>query len=946
MMKALLIPVLLLACLSACKNEPEPVVSPCDTSLRITLAGLLSGLTSDSLRPDSAIRELTRLYPELETCSGREKDSLLASVSDELGKKLLYERPVDSEWHSQQALKIRKRLFGGSQHRDILRMYYNIGSAHILRKNYHQAISYFDSAGVRPIADLPQLFVLSQLKLGQAYLEIGELNNALFHFQVASDSIQVYPQNIRKRMELVRSFASCYRRLREYEKGIKKVDEELGPEALLTPSIALADLCLVLGNIWQDSLLSADGEEARRQSVFYTQKALSSYEELSEGPTKEARIALAAGNLGELYRRMGQFEEAVRVLTEAISFLKTQDSQSGLFVPLYINRGETHFSQERYEAALSDYDSAISFFASYPYRAEEPLPAVHSYRGNHERSMVLLADIALTNLALFEEKGQDATLLKKAVAAYDTLYQLINLVRGDFISDDAKLELAAGSREILGKAFQGCLKLYRKTNDPRYKEQAFRISEQSKAFVLLEAARLKNVSSMLPEAVRQKEQALLLARAKIEGQLLQAWNDPAEKKRLEKALARNFEQIRIFQQQLKAQHPQYHALKYQGAALSSGFIREKLLGKNQSLVEYFYQDSSLYIFLLNQDSIELQTVTIPPKQMGRQITRFREILERGRPGEVEQEAEFCQLAYSLYQYLLAPVENRLSERLIIIPAGPLNNLPFEALLKKIDSGGIPQQIAKNNFVLFNHAISYCFSANLLSLMQSGPKRPSRRKGVAIFASAFSHGLSQGADRSELPPALLRALPFLTPLGINQNEEVNQIRQNIRKVTLYENEAASKKAFLKACQEFSIIHIPTHGILNEQDPGYSFISFSQLGEEIDLSELLFVKDLYAQHWEGLDLIFLSACQTASGRFMEGEGNISLARGMAYTGVNSLATTLWNVPTAAKSKIAPAFYLHFLQEGQPKDVALAEAKRSVARQYHPKDWAGLILIGSSK
>ena len=117
-------------------------------------------------------------------------------------------------------------------------------------------------------------------------------------------------------------------------------------------------------------------------------------------------------------------------------------------------------------------------------------------------------------------------------------------------------------------------------------------------------------------------------------------------------------------------------------------------------------------------------------------------------------------------------------------------------------------------------------------------------------------------------------------------------------------------------------------------------------QINLSELLFVKDLYAQHWQGLDLIFLSACQTASGRFMEGEGNISLARGMAYAGVRSLATTLWNVPTAAKSKIAPAFYTHFLQESQPKDVALAEAKRSVARQYHPKDWAGIILIGATE
>ncbi|MCB0557341.1 MAG: CHAT domain-containing protein [Lewinellaceae bacterium] len=945
MSKTLLFSALLLISFSACKQEPAP--PPCPTSLETGLSVLLAGLAEGAIRPDSAILLLSLARPELETCKGFKKDSLLASLLDELGKKLLHGKPVDSELYSRQALMIRKQLFGDSLHKDVLRMYYNIGSAHLLRKNYHQAISYFDSASVRPIAELPQLFVYGKLKIGQAYLEIGELNNALFYFQLASDSMKAYPRSEGKRLELITAFASCYRLLREYDKGVKKASEELSPEVLLAKGDALADLCLVLGNIWQDSLLDSNQEQARQQAVFYTQQALSFYQERPEGPDMEERVSIAGGNLGELYRRVGHFQAAVDVLTSGLNFLKGRDAQSGLFAQLYTNRGEAYADLKRYEAALVDYDSALArLIPAIRNKEQGALPSIQAYSGNRKDLMALLADIALTNLALFEEKEEDTALLKKAVAAYDTLYQLINLVRGDFISDDAKLELAAGSREILGKAFQGCLKLYQKTNDPRYKEQAFRISEQSKAFVLLEAARLKNVSSMLPESDRQREEELLLARAEIEGQLLQAWKDPAEKKRLEKSLARNFEQIRLYQQQLKEAHPRYHALKYQGAGLSSVAIREGLLDKGQSLIEYFYQDSFLYIFLLSRESIELQTVAIPPQQMARQINRFREILERGRPGEVEQEAEFCQLAYSLYQYLLAPVENRLSERLIIIPAGPLNNLPFEALLKKIDSGGIPQQIAKNNFVLFNHAISYCFSANLLSLMQSGPKRPSRRKGVAIFASAFSHGLSQGADRSELPPALLRALPFLTPLGINQNEEVNQIRQNIRKVTLYENEAASKKAFLKACQEFSIIHIPTHGILNEQDPGYSFISFSQLGEEIDLSELLFVKDLYAQHWEGLDLIFLSACQTASGRFMEGEGNISLARGMAYTGVNSLATTLWNVPTAAKSKIAPAFYLHFLQEGQPKDVALAEAKRSVARQYHPKDWAGLILIGSSK
>ncbi|MCB0588839.1 MAG: CHAT domain-containing protein, partial [Phaeodactylibacter sp.] len=869
-----------------------------------------------------------------------------ASVADELGKKLLFQRPLDAEHYSQMALGIRKRLFESPFHQDVLRMYYNIGSAHFLRKNYHQAISYFDSAGVRLLKGLPQLFILSHLKLGQAYQEIGELNNALFHYQIASDSMEVYPISPKKQLEMAWSLSSCYRLLREYDKGIERAGAELnrpGPEG---QNIGIANLYLVLGNIWQDSLLASEEEEAGIKAASFIQKALSSYENAPEGPQKEARIARAASNLGELYRRAGQLGKATQVLTDAINLLKNQDELNNIFVPLYINRGESHFGRRQYEAALVDYDSALLFLApSHPHYAGRPLPPASSYEGNHRRAMALLADIALANLALSEEKKGEAEYLKNAVAAYDTLYRLINHIRGDFISDEAKLELAAGAQETLSKAFEGCLKLYRKTNDPTYKEQAFRISEQSKAFVLLEAARLKNVSSMLPETARRQEEELLLARARLKGQLLENWNDPVQKKELKKELSRNFENIRAFQRQLREDYPNYFALKYQGAELSSTDIRKELLKPGQSLIEYFQLDSALYIFLLNQDSLSLETVPVSRRNLDRQVSRFRLLLQQGQSQNQNEEDEFCRLAQSLYDKLLAPAEDKLSGRLIIIPAGSLNNLPFEALLKSRIPGGIAQQANAGNFVLFNHSVSYCFSANLLSLMQPGPKGKSGGdKGMAVFVSAFNHSISRNAGHSALPPALLNVLPYLTPLGVNQETEVKKIRETIPNVKVYEQEAASKEEFLKACRQYSIIHVPTHGILNEGDPGFSFISFSQLGEQIDLSELLFVKDLYAQHWN-LDLLFLSACQTATGRFMEGEGNISLARGMAYAGVRSLATTLWNVPTAAKARIAPAFYRYLLQDEAPKDEALARAKREVARRHHPNDWAGLILIGAT-
>jgi len=174
--------------------------------------------------------------------------------------------------------------------------------------------------------------------------------------------------------------------------------------------------------------------------------------------------------------------------------------------------------------------------------------------------------------------------------------------------------------------------------------------------------------------------------------------------------------------------------------------------------------------------------------------------------------------------------------------------------------------------------------------------------------------------------------------------VNGIAQYIPSTKVYAPEDATKVNFLEACQTYSMVHVPTHGILNEEDPGFSFISFTQSGKDLDVSELLFVKDLYAQNWD-LDLAFFSACQTASGRHLAGEGNISMARGLAYAGVRSFITTQWNVPTATKSKIAPIFYEELVNKEKTKDVALATAKRAVAGRYPPREWAGLILIGTT-
>jgi CHAT domain-containing protein len=159
-------------------------------------------------------------------------------------------------------------------------------------------------------------------------------------------------------------------------------------------------------------------------------------------------------------------------------------------------------------------------------------------------------------------------------------------------------------------------------------------------------------------------------------------------------------------------------------------------------------------------------------------------------------------------------------------------------------------------------------------------------------------------------------------------------------------------FLQACGSDRYVQVIAHGFLDEQNPGLSCIAFAQKEAQLDEYNLLMLNDLYAMTLPQ-ELIGFSACRTASGQYREGEGNMSLARGLAYAGVRSFTTTLWDIPTDGVAEIMPAFFKSLLsgRKPLPKDLALAEAKRAYLESatldaaLHPANWAGVVLIGAT-
>jgi CHAT domain-containing protein len=150
-------------------------------------------------------------------------------------------------------------------------------------------------------------------------------------------------------------------------------------------------------------------------------------------------------------------------------------------------------------------------------------------------------------------------------------------------------------------------------------------------------------------------------------------------------------------------------------------------------------------------------------------------------------------------------------------------------------------------------------------------------------------------------------------------------------------------------QYRIVHFATHALVNSEHPELSGIVLSLVnrqGQKID--GFLKLNDIYNLNLPA-DLVVLSACQTALGKEIQGEGLIGLMRGFMYAGATRVVASLWKVDDEATAELMGRFYEKMLKRGQPGAAALRHAQVEISRQNRwraPYFWAGFALHGEWK
>lgn len=269
------------------------------------------------------------------------------------------------------------------------------------------------------------------------------------------------------------------------------------------------------------------------------------------------------------------------------------------------------------------------------------------------------------------------------------------------------------------------------------------------------------------------------------------------------------------------------------------------------------------------------------------------------------EARFENLLSHLYEMLLRPVELYLEdyENVYIAPVSAINYIPFGALIDRESERRYTYAIEKYN-------IGYISSLYLFQLINS----------------------DMGTDNNE-------AIFFGDPDGTlpGAREEVEEINTYYTDAKTYYGADATSGRLIEEATGKNIIHLATHGLLNDKSLKDSWLLFSD--RRFKLSEI------YNLQLSGTSMVVLSACQTSIGG--EGLEYSTLARAFVNTGVPTILGTLWSVDDSASKELMVNFYEN-LNQGDNKFRALADAQRELLNSTqealnHPSKWASYIVIG---
>jgi CHAT domain-containing protein len=484
-----------------------------------------------------------------------------------------------------------------------------------------------------------------------------------------------------------------------------------------------------------------------------------------------------------------------------------------------------------------------------------------------------------------EKEGQ----LDKAMELFRRARQLIEMQRRSVRTEVSKIGFAADKQAVYHSIVRVAMKQGNRA-------EAIQIAEQAKSRALVDMLASKSDFGVHGERAQEISSNFAQFQA-IDAELSLQSPDFNVAKRTD--LTAKQQQI---VQRLRQLSPQLASLITTGGINAESMAAS--LGPNEVMVGFFSAGNNLYGYTLA--GVENRIYQLDGNTLSEDVGEFTQAIKKRR-----RQAQ--PLAELMYKRLLGPMQASIRGKdLLIIPHGNLHYLPFAAL----HDG--------ERYLAQGRAIRYLPSATLLGLMarnNAPQKDPVNR--LLILGNP-----DLGDAALDLPSAQAEAQDLQSMF--NRNSE------------LFVRRAATESLIKERAQDFSHIHVASHGEFSADSP---LLSRLKLAKDERNDGMLSVSEIYGLRLNA-NLVMLSACETGLGSVSNGDDVVGLTRGFLYAGAQNVVGSLWEVDDDATAELAKLLYAG-MKNGQSIAKALSQAQdQLIKKKPHPFFWAAFINTGTGR
>lgn len=738
----------------------------------------------------------------------------------------------------------------------------------------------------------------SYIGLGNTYNAMGEYEKAINYYML-SDSLYSILSIESSRSTAINNIGTIYYWQGDYDSALEKFNLALelskkpGGDAELQNTIIIN-----IGEIYSEKKEYAEAEKWLKEGLKAAEDAGNKYRKSS---------ALAV--MGKVASGKGDQKTAVNYYLESYNILKELKGKESL-IDLAYYLGESYYAMDDLEKAKNYLDEAIS-----------------------------LSDEIGGNKFLWKSKYISALISRKDGNVKESIDQLkdaiavIEQIKSKVVGGESAQKLFASNESVTNvysEIVSQLLKLDRK-------EEAFEYLERGNNEELKNKLGKMNINFDNPEDILAVETSKEKKRTvdQIDQQIIEEKSKPVEfqnKDLLTKLEERKqvAEKDYIMFVNTTIKDKPYLKNHISASVNPIDFMRQKrFIPQDMAIILYLLADDDLYVFCATSDSVFANSISITRNEIDNKVKDYYALLTnpsfsiatRGAAANSMDDSEqrsvdddkdkFISLSEELYEILISPISKVIEgkEKVAIIPNGNLYYLPFHALGRQ-NTDGTFHFFAADHEIFYGHQLTYLIN---------------KMKAIQNYKL-----LALGNADSSLPYA---------------EEEVEDLKEVFPQSLVYIKSDATKERVLNSPNDYNVLHLATHGILDYNSFENSYLLLAPdnaSGDDgkLKISDVWSIPSMY-----NYNMVTLSACETAVSFELSEGWPITTASAFLDVGVPSVIASLWSVDDAATSTLMKTFYEKL--KTMPKVKALQEAQIELAhnpKYSHPYFWAPFMLVGS--